>query len=252
MRWLIPTPNYYSILLASVRYNKELNDSEKILYSEITALSNKNGYCHASNKYFSTLYAVSKRTVQRRLSKLHEYGFIEIIYASNDNNKFVSRKIYIKDYPVTPTRDNIVTIMYDDSVTPVYDANVTPTHDKSVIYNNTSIFNTTSVNSTRKNNIKDIIQQYNEICISLIPYNYQENDTHNIIQLINSDIDIPSLFKQFESSDFLTGRTGQWAGCNFSWIIKPTNIKKILNGQYDNPKPKESTGNVFLELAKKM
>jgi len=48
-------PNYYSILNADIRYNKNITDSEKILYSEITALSNKNGFCHASNKYFADL-----------------------------------------------------------------------------------------------------------------------------------------------------------------------------------------------------
>ncbi|MCT7677542.1 MAG: hypothetical protein N4R78_01375 [Lactobacillus iners] len=38
-------PGYYSILSASVRYDKDLNANEKILFSEITALSNKYGYC---------------------------------------------------------------------------------------------------------------------------------------------------------------------------------------------------------------
>ena len=43
-------PSYYSILTANVRYDKELKANEKLLFSEITALSNRNGYCHATNK----------------------------------------------------------------------------------------------------------------------------------------------------------------------------------------------------------
>ncbi len=86
-----------------------------------------------------------------------------------------------------------------------------------------------SFNSTSINNINSIIEQYHGICISLIPYDYQEDDAYNIQQLLNSDVDIPSLFNQVESSDFLTGRTGQWGGCSFSWIIKPANIKKNIN-----------------------
>jgi len=38
-------PNYYSILPANVRYDKKLTPFEKILYSEIVALTNKDGYC---------------------------------------------------------------------------------------------------------------------------------------------------------------------------------------------------------------
>ena len=49
-------PSYYAILPANVRYDKNLKPMEKILYAEITALSNKNGYCSASNSYFAKLY----------------------------------------------------------------------------------------------------------------------------------------------------------------------------------------------------
>lgn len=45
------------------------------------------------------------------------------------------------------------------------------------------------------------------------------------------------LFKRVQSSDFLSGKNGKWYGCNFDWIIKPENLKKILSGAYDNPAP---------------
>lgn len=38
--------------------------------------------------------------------------------------------------------------------------------------------------------------------------------------------------KKIERSDFLTGRSGNWAGCSIDWILKPQNWKKILEGNY--------------------
>ncbi|HCB4374975.1 TPA: helix-turn-helix domain-containing protein, partial [Salmonella enterica] len=51
-------PNYYSIIPAHVRYDKELKPMEVIMYGELTALSNKYGYSYASNNYFAELYNV--------------------------------------------------------------------------------------------------------------------------------------------------------------------------------------------------
>lgn len=50
-----------------------------------------------------------------------------------------------------------------------------------------------------------------------------------------SDIAIyEELFKKAEASDFLTGRNGKWAGCNFDWLLKEANMIKVLEGNYDN------------------
>lgn len=42
-----------------------------------------------------------------------------------------------------------------------------------------------------------------------------------------------SLFLRAEQSDFLTGRSGLWS-CGFDWILKPANLVKIIEGNYDN------------------
>ena len=46
--------------------------------------------------------------------------------------------------------------------------------------------------------------------------------------------EIETAFKEAEASDFLTGRNGKWGGANFDWIMKPSNILKILEGNYKN------------------
>ena len=75
-------PNYYATIPADVRYNKKLTPNAKLLYAEITALSQKDGSCWASNKYFSKLYDVSTVTISRWVSSLVENNFInrEIVY----------------------------------------------------------------------------------------------------------------------------------------------------------------------------
>lgn len=68
--------SYYAIIPASVRYDNKLIPSAKLLYGEITALSNEKGYCWASNDYFAKLYDVSKTTIKSWLKSLEDNGHI--------------------------------------------------------------------------------------------------------------------------------------------------------------------------------
>ncbi len=93
-------PNYYSILTADVRYDKELKANEKLLFSEITALANKYGYCTASNGYLADLYGVKKTTISHWLIHLKEKNYISIEIERNDKKEIVSRKIYPISTPI--------------------------------------------------------------------------------------------------------------------------------------------------------
>lgn len=97
------SPNYYGILPANVRYDKNLKPMEKIVYCEITALSNKNGYCHASNSYFAQLYEVHKNTVGVWINHLVECKYLraELIYKAG-TKEVKERKLYIS-LPTTET-----------------------------------------------------------------------------------------------------------------------------------------------------
>lgn len=60
--------SYYAVIPATIRYNEELKPAEKLLYGEITALSNKKSYCYAQNRYFAKIYNVTIHTVSQWLS----------------------------------------------------------------------------------------------------------------------------------------------------------------------------------------
>lgn len=72
----IEKPNYYAIIPAKVRYDNDLVPLAKLLYSEISALSNKEGHCWASNKYFADLYGVSVTWVSITIKTLQEKKYI--------------------------------------------------------------------------------------------------------------------------------------------------------------------------------
>ena len=92
-------PNYYSILTADVRYDKRLKPNEKLLFSEITALSNKRGYCNASNNHFAKLYDVTTVTASNWVNHLKDLGYIdvEMIY---DGKRIKERRIFVNSNPV--------------------------------------------------------------------------------------------------------------------------------------------------------
>lgn len=138
-------PNYYSILPANVRYSKELKANEKLLYSEISALSNKQGYCHAGDRYFADLYGVSKATINRWISHLAKLGFIKKrVYKKN--NQIVSRKLWIVADPCnTPIDENVNTPSQNDHQGT--DKKINTPIDENVIENITSN-NITSINKT--------------------------------------------------------------------------------------------------------
>jgi hypothetical protein len=76
-------PGYYAVISAEVRYNNKLSASEKLFYGEITALTQMNGKCYASNAYFSELYGVDRSTVSSWVRKLAQSGHIDVEYEYN-------------------------------------------------------------------------------------------------------------------------------------------------------------------------
>ena len=133
--------NYYAVIPANVRYDEELTPNAKLLYAEITALSNKYGCCWASNNYFAKLYKTTPVTVSRWIRTLKEKGYIitEIIYKEG-TNEIDKRYIYICYEGINKNDNRGI--------------------NKIVKENNTSI-NITSINNMNEREIREINELFN-------------------------------------------------------------------------------------------
>lgn len=92
-------PAYYSILTANVRYDNELKANEKLLFSEITALSNKDGYCHATNKYFAQLYDKNQWTISDWINHLKKKGYLKVLMI-RDGKQIKERRLFPISTPI--------------------------------------------------------------------------------------------------------------------------------------------------------
>jgi hypothetical protein len=86
-------PTYYTIVPANVRYDKRIPFGAKLMYGEITCLSNKEGYCWASNRYFADLYDVHRNTIQNWITALKESDYIRL--DTKQSQAGSKRKIYL-------------------------------------------------------------------------------------------------------------------------------------------------------------
>lgn len=100
--------NYYAVLPANVRYDKNITPNAKLLYAEITALCNDKGYCWAGNAYFAELYGVTKTSISNWISSLQKNGYIDVQLIYKENSKEIqSRHISIANN--IPIQDNLNT-----------------------------------------------------------------------------------------------------------------------------------------------
>lgn len=110
-------PNYFSIIPASVRYDDDLKDKAKLLFSEITCLTNSLGYCVASNDYFAKLYGVSKETISRLINQLAEKKYINITYEKRGSQ--ITKRMIILSSDIQKcqrSNDEIINRTVDENV----------------------------------------------------------------------------------------------------------------------------------------
>ena len=120
-------PSFYAILPATVRYDKRLKPIVRILFAEITALANKQGYCTASNSYFAENYDLATATVSRHISQLTALGYVRHEVDTQAGNV---RKLYPN---TTPPIDRTVNTPIDRTVKALLTERSTSNNTTSII-----------------------------------------------------------------------------------------------------------------------
>lgn len=137
----VEIPNYYSIITADVRYDKRLNDSHKVLFSEITALTNATGECWASNEYLANLYGVSISTISRRISDLKKYGYITVELRYKKGTKEIDKRILKLAHTYTQNCVGGIGKSVQDPIRKIAQENTTSKSNNTSINNISELFN---------------------------------------------------------------------------------------------------------------
>lgn len=211
-------PSYYSIITANVRYDNRLTDSEKLLFAEITSLSNKYGYCTATNSYFARLYEVVKETISRRISNLTKYGYLKI-ETVKDGKQIKQRMMYPLTQSSIPIDVKINTPI-DNSVNTPIDANV---KENNTSINNTSINNINKINTlsgnptTHQPHYQPIINYLNEKTGK--HYKHTTNKTQTVIKARWNE--------GFTEDDFkkvIDNKVAEWKGTDMEKFLRPETL----------------------------
>lgn len=182
-------PNYYAIIPAKIRYDSELKPNEKLLYGEITALTNKNGECWANNSYFANLYNVHINTASQWIQHLKDKGYIDTEITYKFNTKEVDKRVIkINGQPINKNIDTYIPKNGEG-----INKKIETPLNKNVEDNNTSINNTRLI----KRNIKEKYFE-NEYLNNLF---YEFLEFRKKLKAINSDKAINLLLNKLNQYD---------------------------------------------------
>ena len=181
-------PNYYAQIPANVRYNENLNSSQKLFYGEITALTFKTGECWASNNYFARLYKVSPSVITNWVKALERENLIVVDYEKK--GKEITKRI--------------IRIVGIQNIEYVFNKNGEG-YSKYIKENNTSNNNTSNKKEIYKEKrfIKPTLEEVKEYCLER-----------------NNNVDAEAFIDYYEANGWVQGKgkpIKDWKACIRTW-----------------------------------
>lgn len=220
--------SYYAIIPANVRYDESLPPNAKLLYGEITALCNAEGYCWASNKYFADLYGVTLRTIANWLRSLTDRGYIKSeVFYKNGSKEVDKRFITILQYP----HENKFST-YGKEIQYPHENNFSTPTEKNFTDNNTSSFNTTS-NNTNEYKDKPSRTRFTPPTLEEVQGYCKERNNH---------IDAQRFIDYYTSNGWKVGKNPMK-----DWKATVRNWERTSKAE--QPKEQQQgTGNIFVDM----
>ena len=241
-------PSYYAILTADVRYDENLNANEKLLFAEITALTNATGQCWASNNYFARLFNVTPQAVSKWINKLKKLGYIEVEMKYDENNPKVISRRYIR---IVGNKSENVSTEDEGVSTDVSDASTEDyggiNHDLEgyqcrIKENNTSNNNTRDNNTSNNIYIGEVPEELHNAPAERIPYQEivdylnQKTNKHFRPNINKTRSAIKSRWKEgFRESDFkyvIDVKCSQWL--NDSQMSKYLRPETLFGNKFES------------------
>lgn len=235
---------YFSIIPANVRYDAGIPANAKLLYGEITALCNQEGYCWASNDYFAKQYGVHKKTISDWISRLQKGGYIWSKLVYREGSKEVKeRRIYITPPSNHGEGGSQITDTppsnHGEGRSQITD---TPLHqiteDNSTSFNNT-FNNTTNTTTSTFQTDKKIVYQYYEKVIgsisSIISQTLEPYIKELGSEIVNYGVDLCSLNNK-RSCNYLEGILKNYVNAK----VKSLSDVKKLEEEYERKKNNKS------------
>jgi len=226
------TKSYYAVIPANVRYDESLPPNAKLLYGEITALCNSEGYCWATNKYFAELYQVTTRTASKWVNALISRGYIKAeVFYKKGSKEVEKRYITISPYPIEEKFHT-----YGKKFPYPIEENINTPIEENFQDNNTDI-NTTFNNTNEYISVPDKVGNKPPKQTRFIPPTLEQ--VQNYCNERNNNVDAERFIDHYTANGWKVGKTKMqdWKAAVRTWE-KNSFSKQGPSG----------TGNIFLDL----
>lgn len=194
-----------------------------------------------TDKMLSTIFRMNEATVQLALQTFEQFGMIELIdgvitipnWGKHQNlDQLEEKKKYMKQY-MRNYREKQKSISCKTNCKTNSKSNVSSLEEDKEI----DIDKEKEKDKKEKITCKQVVDLYHSICVSY-PSVKSLSDARK--KAINARLksysldDFKTLFEKAEASSFLKGANDRNWTATFDWLIKDSNMAKVLDGNYDN------------------
>lgn len=232
------------MVFQDVTRNNKLTPAAKGLYAYLASFCGDKDECFPSVDLILKEMGFSRDTFYKHINALVAAGVVEKKQLSQ-NGQF-GRTVYkitheveildLSDTNLPTTVEEKPSLPFTNSSTTVDSTTKNPTT------NNNSI-NINNINKNRDNiDYQQIADMYNNTCVSFPRLTKLSENRKKAIKArlkIYSVEDFQKLFEMAEGSSFLKGQNNRNWSATFDWLIKDTNMAKVLDGNYTDRTPEQ-------------